>query len=238
MPNRFPVSAAVPTLALLDRRCGRRASPLSSAAREIKRGAIVAVKGLGGYHLACLARSPQAIRKLRRRKKRESKPFALMGTLGMIEACCQVSPAERELLQVPAAPIVLLKKRRGARLPSLIARGLNRVGFLLPYTPLHQLLVQKVGEPLVMTSANLSDDPILFSDEDDALKEFADFILTHDRPIQAFCDDSLVQADDKGQVHFLRRSRGYVPLPLDASPLPARASSWVLADCSRPPSHF
>lgn len=199
--------------------------PLEQAILLLKKGRIVAVKGIGGYHLACRADDPQALKRLRRFKGRERKPFALMATLAVIRRHCRVTAAENELLQSPQAPIVLLRARPGDRLALLSAPGQNRVGFMLPYSPLHARLISGMNGPLVMTSANLSDEPILFDDAAPELPGLCDAILSHDRPILSFADDSVMMVFGK-EPCFVRRSRGYVPLPIA---MPFTANKTVLA---------
>jgi len=188
--------------------------PVTEAVAWLRSGRILAVKGLGGYHLACLAGSEEAVARLRRLKRRERKPFALMGTLEMIERTCVVSEAARILLVSPSAPIVLMKRRSSEGIAPDVAPGASRIGFMVPYTPLHLMLLNGVERPLVMTSANRSDDPIIYRDDTEELLDLADAVLTHDRPIRAFADDSVTMVDS-GEPYPIRRSRGLVPLPLD-----------------------
>lgn len=199
--------------------------PLTKAIGLLKKGKVVAVKGVGGFHLACQAGNAAALERLRGFKGRERKPFALMATVAMIQEHCLVAPAERELLDSPESPIVLLRARPGDRLLRLSAPGQNRIGFMLPYSPLHRLLVEGMGEPLVMTSANIADEPILFDDDAPELPRLCDAVLTHDRPILSFADDSLAVVFEKAP-YFFRRSRGYVPLPVT---LPFASAKTVLA---------
>ena len=159
-------------------------------AARLRAGAIVAVKGLGGFHLACDAGDAGALARLRARKRRPTKPFALMGTMEMIAAHAAVSGAEAALLADPAAPIVLLA-RAGAPLPEAVAPGQPTLGWMLPYTPLHHLLMAAVGRPLVMTSGNLSGEPQVIGNAEarDKLGAFADAFLMHDREIVRRLDD-------------------------------------------------
>ncbi|MBO1413794.1 carbamoyltransferase HypF [Streptomyces sp. FH025] len=212
------LALAVPGSADLD---GEEA--LSRARRLLAEGAVLAVKGIGGYHLACDARDAGAVALLRRRKRRGDKPFALMARdLATVEALVPVGPVERELLTGPVRPIVLLR-RTGAAVPEAVAPRGPDLGVMLPYTPLHHLLLAAPGpDLLVMTSANLSGEPIVTDDRHarTALAPLVDGWLTHDRPIHVPCEDSVVRVVD-GERLPLRRSRGYVPLPVPL-PVPVR----------------
>lgn len=183
------------------------------AAGSIKKGNVVAVKGLGGFHLACLASSDGAVHRMRKLKMRERKPFALMGTMDMIERNCQVSDAEKNILGLPAAPIVLLKRKTDHKLSEHVSPGKSDVGFMLPYTPLHLMMMDMVGEPMVMTSANISDEPIIYRDDSEKLSELCDDVLSHNRHIHVFADDSVTQVFNK-KIYMIRRSRGFVPFPV------------------------
>ncbi len=191
---------------------------LLAATSAIRAGQIVAVKGLGGFHLMVDARNEAAVRRLRKRKHREEKPLALMfPSLDSVKAACQVSPLEERLLRSPEAPIVLL--RRIGHLPSAlchsIAPGNPTLGVMLPCTPLHHLLLAELGFPVVATSGNLSDEPIC-TDEREAverLHDIADVFLVHNRPIARHVDDSVVRVMLDREV-VLRRARGYAPLPV------------------------
>lgn len=198
-----------PRLALLDARSGRRLrGGLDEAAGLIRAGKILAVKGLGGFHLVCDPSNRTAVARLRRAKDRLRKPLALMARdLDVVLRYAAVSAAERELLLSPRRPIVLLKKKRD--LP-LIAPGLDEVGFMLPYTPLHHLLLGPLGL-VVATSSNPKDAPII-TEEKRGVRGLCDAILTHDRPIAMRADDSVVKAA-AGRPLFVRRARGYVPYP-------------------------
>ncbi len=193
---------------------------MSEAVTALRRGRIVAVKGLGGYHLACNASSSAAVARLRSRKHREAKPFAIMvRDLAAARTLCAVSDAEAALLQSPARPIVLLFKRAGSNdVVDDVAPTLRQFGVMLPYTPLHHLLLMALDAPLVMTSGNLRDEPIAIDDDDARfrLEGVADLFLSHDRPIAARCDDSVARIVN-GRPAILRRSRGYAPQPIALS---------------------
>lgn len=187
---------------------------------QLKNGAIVAIKGLGGFHLACDAKNHPAVHMLRLRKARETKPFAVMArNLNVVHKYCRVSPMEEELLTSGAAPIVVLNLKTGLsdlQLPPELAPNLDTLGVMLPYTPLHHLLFDDELELLVMTSANRSGEPMI-TDNDAAftkLRGIADYWLTHNRDIYHPCDDSVIRVI-AGQPVFFRRSRGYVPLPVE-----------------------
>jgi hydrogenase maturation protein HypF len=246
-PNACPTCG--PHLELWDRQgtvLATHDDALRQAAQAIRSGQIVAVKGLGGFHLVCDARNDQAVQELRRRKHREEKPFALMyPSLELIKAHCEVSELEERLLTSPEAPIVLLRRRphprplsdtergdspfpireggRGVRSISFSVAPRNPyLGIMLPYTPLHHLLMAELGFPIVATSGNLSDDPIC-TDEYEALEKLnkiADLFLVHNRPIARHVDDSIVRIV-RGRELVLRRARGFAPLPIDLSPGPS-----------------
>ncbi|MDZ5649954.1 Sua5/YciO/YrdC/YwlC family protein [Nitrospirillum sp. BR 11828] len=195
--------------------------PLDAAAALLRAGGIVAVKGIGGFHLACDATDTTAVTELRRRKARDAKPFALMArSVDEVGRYCQLDDAASTLLRSPAAPIVLLPRRPdGPPLPDGLAPDQDHLGFMLPYTPLHHLLLARLEGPLVMTSGNRSDEPQVITNEDarDRLAGLADAWLMHDRAILNRLDDSVV-ATTSGAPVVLRRARGYAPAPL---PLPA-----------------
>jgi hydrogenase maturation protein HypF len=185
----------------------------------LSEGRIIAVKGVGGFHLACDALNAEAVERLRRRKYREDKPFAMMaGSVEVIKQYCVVSEAEEGLLLSARRPIVLLERRPGAVIPPAVAPGVSTLGFMLPYAPFHHLLSQNLDRPLVMTSGNLSDEPICYEDQDaiDRLSAIADYVLLHNRRIHIRSDDSLARAQG-GREMILRRSRGYSPAPIKTS---------------------
>ncbi len=198
-------------------------SALRAAAAAIRSGAIVAVKGLGGFHLIVDARNAAAVQKLRERKQRPTKPLAVMArTLEQAAALCEVTPAAAGLLQSQAAPILLLPKRAGAIVAEAVAPGNPDLGVMLPYTPLHHLLLEALDFPVVATSGNLTDEPICVDEWEafERLGAIADGFLIHNRPIARHADDSVLWLVD-GQPQLLRRARGYAPMPVRAPhPLP------------------
>jgi hydrogenase maturation protein HypF len=215
-PNCCPKCG--PSLAMVDRE-GRDTGggdPVFDAAGRLRRGEIIGLKGIGGFLLACDATKDGVVEELRRRKKRPSKPFAVM-LAGLEEAreLCALSRAEEELLASPRSPIVLLGLRKEGLVSRTVAPGLKDLGVMLPYTPLHHLLMRAVAGPLVMTSGNLSEEPIIAEDKEalDKLSSIADGFLVHDRPIYAPCDDSVVLIED-AKPRVIRRARGYAPDPL------------------------
>ncbi len=192
------------------------------AARLILQGKIVAIKGIGGFHLACDATSEPVVRRLRERKGRYHKPFALMaGDEDMVLEYCRLGDLERALLQSPAAPIVLLESRGGERLAPSVAPGQRTLGFMLPYTPLHLLLLEHMPVPIVLTSGNLSEEPQVTGNPEarSRLAPIADYLLMHDRHIINRVDDSVVRIMGD-EARLLRRGRGYSPTTLPLSPAP------------------
>jgi hydrogenase maturation protein HypF len=237
---RFDAAAADRTLAaavadstLDDAAVDLRSDAIAATVRLIAAGAIVAIKGLGGFHLACRADDTGTVARLRARKRREDRPFALMvADLDGASRLALVGNEEARLLRAPARPIVLAPRRADVRVALGVAPGAPEIGLMLPYTPLHHLLMADVGElgvdVLVMTSGNVSEEPIAYEDADALarLAPIADAFLLHDRPIQMRTDDSVVRAVRVGKrpcTQVLRRSRGYVPaslgLPITAPPL-------------------
>jgi len=190
--------------------------PIADAAKWLKEGKIIALKGIGGFLLACDATDEAVVQRLRERKKRRYKPFALMmPSLQRIKETCFVSTEEETLLTSEKSPIVLLKKRNENLVAPGVAPHLKYLGVMLPYTPLHHVLMHEVGLPLVMTSGNLSEEPIVGQNEEavEKLAALADNLLWHNRDIYAPCDDSVTMVED-GQTCILRRARGYAPQPI------------------------
>ena len=188
---------------------GDAVDPQAEAVRRLRRGEVLAVKGLGGYHLAVLAFHPSAAGVLRARKHREDKPFAVMAAdLDQARSLCEVDEQSARDLTSHRRPIVLMPRLGGAPVAEAVAPGNRQLGVMLPYTPLHHLLLRDLGEPIVLTSGNLSDEPIAYRDSA-PLAGIADAVLDHDRPIHIRTDDSVVRAGA-----LLRRSRGYAPEPV------------------------
>ncbi|HWN62509.1 MAG TPA: carbamoyltransferase HypF, partial [Streptosporangiaceae bacterium] len=190
--------------------------PLTRAAELLKTGQILAVKGLGGYHLAVDAACDQAAAALRARKHREDKPFAVLAAdLAQARDLVEVDEAAAGLLSSPARPIVLLPRRPDAAVAPATVPGNRSLGVMLPYTPLHHLLVRTLGRPMVLTSGNVSEEPIAYRDDDALarLAPIADAFLTHDRAIHIRTDDSVTRVF-RGRPLPVRRSRGYVPEPV------------------------
>ncbi|MGC9367270.1 MAG: carbamoyltransferase HypF [bacterium] len=190
-------------------------NPVAFAGEMLLQNKIIAIKGLGGFHLACLADKDQLVLAIRKKKQRGNKPLAVMASLNMIQHITCLREEEQAALTSPSAPIVILKVPPHPLISKELAPGLDSVGFILPYTPLHLLLFRYVDKPLVMTSANLSHQPIMYKQNSDLLA-LADYVLTHDRQIHSPCDDSVVKIFNQ-QPYFFRRSRGYVPQPITLS---------------------
>ncbi len=209
---------------------GDSEDPVAAAADVVEAGGIVAVKGIGGYHLACRADHTDAVAELRRRKSRPAKPFAVMAPdLPTARRIAEISDAAAAMLTSAAAPIVLVPGTPGVLSP-LVAPGLLDIGVMLAYSPIHHLLFERLGPTaLVMTSANAGGSPIVFRDDDLAwIDGLADGALTHDRPIHVPCEDSVLTVDDQGATLPLRRSRGYAPLPVSV-PMPESEVPVILA---------
>ncbi|MGB9629723.1 MAG: carbamoyltransferase HypF, partial [Thermodesulfobacteriota bacterium] len=217
-PNACPTCG--PSLLLVNRE-GERVSgdPLDITLNLLMEGKIVAIKGLGGYHLACDAKNEEAVSSLRSRKFREDKPFAIMcRDMGEVKDNCEVSEEEERLLQSIERPIVILKKKKDSTIARSVAPYQNTLGVMLPYSPLHYLLLNGPLHSLVMTSGNVSDEPIAYKDDDalNRLKEISDYFLLHNRDIHMRCDDSVTRVF-RGRPYLIRRSRGYVPFPIKLS---------------------
>ena len=188
---------------------------IARIAEELKKGRIALIQGVGGFHLACDALNEDAVKRLRERKQRERKPLAVMfSSLEMLNKYCEVSGIECKLLRSSKAPIVLVRKSLVCTIANSVAQGNPCLGVMLPYSPLHELLLHKLDRPLVMTSANLSDDPIAYSQEDslNRMRGIADAAILHERRIHIFADDSIAKVIDE-IPRVWRRARGYVPEP-------------------------
>jgi hydrogenase maturation protein HypF len=214
-PTACPVCGPRVWLETGGRRLDREAIP--AAARLLRNGMIVAVKGLGGFHLAADARHDGAVCTLRERKGRVAKPFALMvRNLAEAERLCHLGDLERSLLLSRERPIVLARRRPDAGVSTQVAPGHRYLGLMLPYTPLHFLLMQDAPAALVMTSGNLSEEPLAYRNDEarHKLAGLADAFLLHDRDIEVPCDDSVVRPVDASAAIPLRRARGFVPTPI------------------------
>jgi hydrogenase maturation protein HypF len=234
-PNACPQCG--PSAALLDsagKSVAPGADPVRAAAIALNAGMILAIKGIGGYHLACCADDAQAVARLRARKHREAKPLALMAPdLAAAERLVVLGETARKLMLSPQRPIVLAPRRPSAAVAEDVAPGALELGVMLPYSPLHHLLLNDRAEALVLTSGNVSDEPISFRDEEagERLGAIADLFLVHDRPIETRTDDSVVRVVQVGRetrTVTLRRSRGYVP---DSLPLPLGGARRPLLAC-------
>ena len=216
-PNACPICG--PKLELWDKKgrvMSKKHYALLEAVNAVKYGKIIALKGVGGFHLIVDARNEEAVQKLRKRKHREEKPLALMyPNIDSVYCDCEVSEFEKRLLLSPESPIVLLKRHDETDLADSIAPGNPYLGIMLPYSPLHLILMKELAFPIVATSGNLSDEPIC-TDESEALirlKDIADMFLVHNRPIVRHVDDSIARIIlDREMV--TRRARGYAPLPV------------------------
>lgn len=193
---------------------------VDAACTLLQRGQLLAIKGLGGYQLACDATNEEAVNRLRERKRRERKPFALMARdLEVIRRYCDVTAAAETLLTSSAGPIVVMEASGSLRVAEGVAPGVGTLGFMLPNTPLHHLMLRRMARPIVLTSGNLSDEPQCVTDGEarTRLGAIADFVLAHDRPIARRVDDSVVRVF-AGASRILRRARGYAPAPLRLPP--------------------
>jgi len=196
---------------------------VKKGAELLEQGDIIAIKSLGGYQLACSALDKNAVEKLRARKRRINKPFALMAKgMAMIADYAQFNEHEKDLLTSYKRPILLLRKKEDINIAGSVAPDNNYIGFMLPYTPLHYVIFKYIDIPLVMTSGNITDEPIYYDDEEafQKLEGIADYFLTHNRKINIRCDDSVtrvfVSLDGKlNKEYIIRRARGYAPMPLD-----------------------
>ncbi len=228
-PNACPNCG--PHLELWGTTClSKNEEALDQTVKTLKEGSIVAIKGLGGFHLMVNACDDQAVLRLRRRKHREEKPFALMfPDLRSIKNTCDLSSLEEQALLSPEAPIVLLRRKLGTEaieISSKVAPSSPYFGAMLPSNPLHHILMDRLGSPVVATSANISDETICTQEEEAFIRlhDIADFFLIHNRPIVRHVDDSIVR-EISGSVQILRRARGYAPLPitLEEKPMPCIA---------------
>jgi hydrogenase maturation protein HypF len=230
-PNACPDCG--PRLSLIDGEgtvVAWREDALNGAVQALKEGAVVAVKGVGGFHLACLASDEEATAALRARKHREDKPFAVMALdVGVARELVELGEQEKQFLLGRERPIVIARRRADASVAQAVAPRSRDLGVMLPYSPLHHLLLADVGEALVMTSGNVSDEPIAYREGDalERLAGIADRFLVHDRPIETRTDDSVIRAvNRRGSPLLIRRSRGWVP---DAVALPLASPHPVLA---------
>jgi hydrogenase maturation protein HypF len=226
-PNACPECGPQLTLTLNSARftAEDKNNPLKATLNLLKQGAIVAIKGLGGFHLACDATNDRAVKKLRDGKRKSNKPFAIMAPdIRITKQFCEVSKEEQELLLSPMRPIVLLKKKTDISISEVVASQNKYLGVMLPYTPLHYLLLRYPFKfhftALVMTSGNLSEEPIVIDNEEavNRLSDIADAFLSHDRGIYMRVDDSVVRRQTLGgrkHVTHIRRARGYAPSPID-----------------------
>jgi hydrogenase maturation protein HypF len=217
-PNACPTCG--PSLQLLDRN-GKEllGDPIETTLTLLENGSIMAIKGLGGFHLACDAKNRDAVSALRSRKFREDKPFAVMcQDMEEVKAHCEVSGEEERHLLSIERPVVILRRRRNSTIAHEVAPYQNTLGVMLPYSALHHLLLSGHLKSLVMTSGNVSDEPIAYENEEakNRLHQIADYFLLHNREIHMRCDDSVTRIFE-GKPYILRRSRGYVPFPIKLS---------------------
>jgi hydrogenase maturation protein HypF len=217
-PNACP--ACGPSLHLEDKE-GKEifGDPIEKTLQLLKMGWIVAIKGLGGFHLACDAKNQEAVSSLRSRKFREDKPFAVMcQSLEEVKELCEVDREEEKLLSSVERPIVILRRKENSVIAHAVAPYQDTLGVMLPYSPLHHLLLNGPLKALVMTSGNVSDEPISYKSKEafDRLSKIADYFLLHNREIHMRCDDSVTRSVG-GKPYIVRRSRGYVPFPIKLS---------------------
>ncbi len=217
-PNACP--SCGPSLWLEDREAKKvSVDPIEMTLKLLETGAIIAIKGLGGFHLACNAKNEEAVSNLRSRKFREDKPFAVMcRDIEEVRTHCEVNQEEERLLTGVERPIVILKRKKDSLIAHSVAPYQDTLGVMLPYSPLHHLLLNGSLKTLVMTSGNVSDEPIAYRDDEakNRLRKIADYFLLHDREIHMRCDDSVTRVF-KGKPFIIRRSRGYVPFPIKLS---------------------
>jgi len=218
-PNACPICG--PRLELFDIKANQLNTndPIITAASLLKQGKIVALKGLGGFLIACDATDTQAVELLRKRKSRPMKPLAVMvETIEQLKQYCLIGKEEVNLLRSPQSPIVLLQRRVHSAISPSVAPGLCHLGVMLPYTPLHHLLLRETELPLVMTSGNRSGEPIAKNNDEafEKLSGIADYFLVHDRLIRSTYDDSVAMIE-QGQIRLIRRARGYAPFPIKLS---------------------
>lgn len=227
-----------PYLELYDKnkkKIAERKKALDLTIKFLKENKIIAIKGIGGFHIICNATNEGIINILRKRKKRLKKPFAVMfKDLKQIEKYCYLTLEEKKLLTSPSSPIVVLESK--GKLPENIAPGLKKIGAFLPYSPLHYLILYEIDFPIIATSGNFSEEPIIINNEE-ALKKLvyiADYILVHNRDIKRRADDSVIKVINKIPT-FIRRARGYTPLPIF---LPFKTKKKILAVGSREKNTF
>jgi hydrogenase maturation protein HypF len=228
-PIACPMCGPTLVLTTSDGEVARGDAALRDTVARLLRGETVAVKGVGGFHLAVDATDEAAVARLRRRKSRDDKPFAVLAAdLDAAHRLCHLDTVAADTMTSSARPIVLAPRRTDAGLAAAVAPGLRDLGVLLPPSPLHHLLATDVGRPLVLTSGNLADEPIAHTDPEAerTLGPLADAVLGHDRAIHIRCDDSVVRAEVAGGVQPVRRARGYAPAPIR---LPAGPPRHVLA---------
>ena len=223
-PNACSVCGPTLTLTNASGEGVKTSNAINKTVSLLQAGKIIAIKGIGGFHLACLATNEASVNTLRKRKKRRSKPFALMASsIAMIETYCHLSDHEQQLLTGASAPIVLLRKGipslPKALLPEAVAPLQQHLGFMLPYTPLHYLIMQSLNQPIILTSANKSQDPQIIDNDEalEALRFVADYFLLHNRTIVNRLDDSVVMRS-AGSTRVIRRARGYAPTSLPLPP--------------------